>query len=307
MGLSCQKVFRADPLFSVNNTNGSFFVAIESAEFWKYIDNATQGDCNFAVLSQTRTLDDLITQYDLATLACFAFVIVSVIFSLWTGVHNFVNYNRKRLATFYEFSRYIIEDMSQLCIQIFILSYQIMIRCWLCATENGCTSACNGRPTAPQVPTLSSFAELDTSINKTMILLSITMAGMLFNGVVLTLKGLYNVRRHKKFLLFGILLSPFIILGLLTPLAWASWFALLPVLDVSGVSSTVCLAAAIIGSVSFPFVFVGMFYHFLHHSKHDNRIRKGTQTSQATIAGVIEMTPLPGGGGGEGEGGEGAF
>lgn len=293
MGFKCEEVFRANPEFAAGNPNGTFFAAIERAEFWAIIDNQTQSDCAFAVLSQQSSIEDLIRQYEIATLACFAFLILSVVLSVWTAIHNFLNFHRKRLATFYDFIKYVVEDMSQLCIQIFIFSYQIGIRCWLCTTENGCAGPCNGRPSSVnEIASTSSFAELDTSINESLVLLSLTAAGMFLNAIIIIFMNIYNVRKHFRYLLLALALSPLVLLGLLTPLTWALHYALLPILEVHNVvAQQVSLGAAIAGSVAFPFVFIGMFYHFFHHSKHDNRLRRGTQATQISTLGVIEMTP----------------
>lgn len=292
MGFKCESTFKADPYFGVNNPNGSFLVAINGTDFWRYIDNATKGDCSFHTLSQGKSIEELISSYQAATMACFAFLIFALFLSIVTTIHNIVNFHRKRLAQFYDFVKYVVEDMSQLCIQIFIFSYQVGIRCWLCATEGGCTASCSDRPTTPQLPSTSDFTSLDVTINDTLILLGLTMASMALNALVITVSALWNVRRHPRYFVPGLLLSPLFLLGLLTPLSWACYYALIPILEIQNVvGQKVCFAMAIIGSMVFPVVFIGMFYHFFHHSKHDNRVRKSVPNT--AVASPIEMTPPP--------------
>lgn len=296
MGYKCQDNFTINPYFNTNNPNGSFFVAIQNPDFWAYIDNKTKGDCSFQTLSQGKSIEELISLYQVATVACFCFLIFAFTLSLVTTIHNIVNFHRKRLAQFYDFVKYIVEDMSQLCIQIFIFSYQVGIRCWLCTTENGCGSTCDDRPTSPQLPSTSDFTNLDVTINDTLILLCLTMTSMALNALNITVSALYNVRRHPKYFVPGLFLSPFFLLGLLTPLSWACSYALIPILEIENqAAKTVTLSTAIAGTIVFPFVFIGMFYHFFHHSKHDNRVRKHTLAAlnqgSATPRSPIEMTP----------------
>jgi len=116
------------------------------------------------------------------------------------------------------------------------------------------------------------------------------MVIILLNAMVLVAKGLFNVR-HSKWIIPGFIASPFILLGFYTPLTWAMWAALLPLLGLEGTSlMAACLVAAVVGTAVFPIVTGVMIYNFYTWARYEGRTRK---KSKKEFEEEIEMKQLP--------------